>query len=360
MPRSARIQYPNGVFHIISRCHNNDRLLEGTEERDRYLDLIGRAQARTDAKILAWCIMSTHAHVVVQAGKEPLSRLTKPMNTGYAVWKNRKDGRVGEVFADRPKMLLVEAESYLLELVRYVHLNPLRAGLVDRPEATSWSSHQCYLGLVTPPDWLHTGLVMEHYSGGSRGVAEFAEFVNDAIGEPRRTDFAGELDRAATLELRRALGAGAEYSDPILGSHEFVKRVTSRGAQGKTFSAQLTGMSHELERIPGLRELVAASCVVMEVDEANFSQRPKLRASRLARQILTWLWVKQFGQRQSEIARYLNVGRDQVARWYGNAIDTFEELEPTIRKVFASLPLKEPELTGEPTDVHINVKVVKD
>ncbi len=71
--------------------------------------------------------------------------------------------------------------------------------------------------------------------------------------------------------------------------------------------------------------------------------------------------AKQFGQRQSDIARYLNVGRDQVARWYGNAVDTFEELEPTIREAYASLPEKEPELAaGEPTDVHVNVRVVKD
>ncbi len=286
MPRSARIHCPDGIFHVISRCHDNQWLLDGDEERARYLDLVGRSQARTDAKVLAWCIMSNHAHLVVQAGEEPLSRLTKPVNTGYAVWKNRKDGRVGKVFSGRPKMLLVETEPYLLKLVQYVHLNPVRAGLVNRAEESSWSSHQSYTGLCAAPDWLRTELVMQRYSDGKNGIEEFSAFVNQAIGEGRQPDLSGELERAATLELRRALGAGAEYSDPILGSIEFVKRVTRKGAEGRTFNAQLTGLSSELERLPGLREIVAASCVVMEVDEATFINRPKQRGARLARQLL--------------------------------------------------------------------------
>lgn len=362
MPRSARIHCPDGIFHIICRCHAHEFLLDGKLERERYLSLLERSQARTDSKILAWCIMSNHAHLVVQAGQEPLSRLVKPVNTGYAVWKNRRDGRIGEVFADRPKMLLVETEPYLLELVRYVHLNPVRAGLADRPEESDWSSHHCYMGLVAPPPWLYTELVMDNFPDGPRrGPRAFSAFVDKALGEPRRPELVGELDRQAARELRRAVGSGAEYSDPILGSLEFVQRVTRATPEDRKFTARLTGIPDELERTPGLRELVAASCVVLEVDEITFLERPKQRGSRLARQVMTWLWVKQFGRPQSDVARYLNVGRDQVARWYGNAIDSFEELEPTIRKTYSLLPAKEPELAGgDPNAIHINVKVVKD
>ena len=341
MPRSARFYCPDGIFHIISRCHAHEYLLEGDQEHDRYLMALGRTLAHTDARLLAWCIMSNHAHLVVQAGKEPLSRLTKPLNTGYAVWKNRKENRIGSVFADRPKMVLVETEPYLLELVRYVHLNPVRAGLADHAEESTWSSHNSYVGLTTPPPWLQTELVMSYFpSGPRRGPKAFAEFVDEARDEPRRPELVGELDRGAARELRRAIGPGASYSDTILGTPEYVQQVSKIMARSQEFQANVSSS----DRTPGLRELVAAACAVLEVDETNFDEHPKMMGPRQARQVVAWLWVKQFGRQQSELARYLNVGRDQVAHWYTKAIDLFEELEPIIRQVLQAMP---PEVVSE-------------
>ena len=362
MPRTARIYCPDGIFHIISRCHAQEPLLRGDEERWQYLDLLGRTLERTDARALAWCIMSNHVHLVVQAGEEPLSRLTKPLNTGYAVWKNRKENRIGAVFAGRPKTILVDTEPYLLELVRYVHLNPVRAGLVELAEHSDWSSHQCYANLTTAPPWLHMDTVLSYFPPGPHpGPNEFSEYVNRPVEGSAWPDLLGEVNPDAGRELRRAVGSGAIYSDVILGSQEFAQRVIKTSQDQPLWKARLLEVSDGPLRVPGLRELTAATCVVLEVGDEEFKEFPKRRGPRQARQILTWIWVKEFRQSQSVLARYFNVGRDYVARWYRRAIDDYQELELSIRQVLEALPSEEPELAhGEPATVHIDVSVQKD
>ena len=145
MPRSSRIHVEGGVYHLISRCLNHEYLLAGEAERRWYLAALERALSRTDTVMIGWCIMSNHAHLVVRSGKRRLSDLMRRVNVSYANWKNRKEKRIGPVFASRYKSILVEEESYLLELIRYIHLNPVRAGLVDRAEDSDWSSMQSYL-----------------------------------------------------------------------------------------------------------------------------------------------------------------------------------------------------------------------
>ena len=110
MSRSARLHYPGGVFHIISRCVNREFLLEGAAERARYVSLLEAASLPTDARVLACCVMSNHVPLVVRAGEEPLARLMKRVNTGYALWKNKRNRRLGPLFAGRYKALLVEHE----------------------------------------------------------------------------------------------------------------------------------------------------------------------------------------------------------------------------------------------------------
>ena len=128
MPRSARLHYPGGTYHIISRCMKREWLINDEEDRGHYLDLVERTLTRVDAQVLGYCLMSNHVHLVVRAGHDRLDRLIKPVHSGFAVRKNHRDARIGPVFAARYKAVLVEEEAYLLELMRYVHNNPVRAG----------------------------------------------------------------------------------------------------------------------------------------------------------------------------------------------------------------------------------------
>ena len=166
-------------------------MIDGPRDRSKYLGLVGETLERCDVVVLAWCLMSNHVHLVVRAGKDPLEKFMKPVNTGYAVWKNKRCGRLGPLFAGRYSSILVEEETYLLELIRYVHNNPVRAGVVSRPELSGWSSHQAYMGLENTHEWLNIGLVLEHFSKEpERALRAFGEFVNGRP-EGRSSDLLG-------------------------------------------------------------------------------------------------------------------------------------------------------------------------
>jgi putative transposase len=180
MPRYARLHYPGGLFHIISRCLNHEFLINSDEDRRKYLSLLQSALSRCDATLLAWCLMSGHVHLVVRAGDDPLDKLMKPLHSGYAGWKNRRAGRVGPVFAGRFKSPLVDADTYLLELVRYVHNNPVRARQAPRAALSPWSSHRAYVGMEPAPPWLNMGEVLGMFSSDpKRARQRFAAFVDE-------------------------------------------------------------------------------------------------------------------------------------------------------------------------------------
>ena len=153
MPRRARLSAPGQVFHLVSRFARDDRWLDKPSARTAYLRGLEHALQQCDAEVLAYCLMSNHVHLVVVQGKVPLERFTKSVHTYFAGWigkRWRPRGKsLGPVFADRPRVVLVDREVYLLQLVRYVHNNPVRAGVVDR--ASDSDGRRC--GAELPHTW---------------------------------------------------------------------------------------------------------------------------------------------------------------------------------------------------------------
>ena len=164
MARRGRLSVEGGVFHVVSRFARDEWWLDREGARDAYLRYLGEASQAGGVEVLAYCLMSNHVHLVVVQGERPLERFTKSLHTGFAGWAHRgargKKAR-GAVFADRPRTLLVEQDSYLLSLVRYVHNNPVRAGVSRFARSSEWSSHQAYIGRVEAPEWLRLGYVLE-------------------------------------------------------------------------------------------------------------------------------------------------------------------------------------------------------
>jgi hypothetical protein len=133
--------------------------------------------------------MNNHIHLVMQAGEMPLSRVMQNISLRYTKWINYTQNRTGHVFQGRYKALLIDADAYLLELVRYVHLNPVRAGAAATVDSWPWSGHRSYLGLETVP-WLTTDWVLGVLSSEVSGARNaYRSFVNDGISEGRRGEF---------------------------------------------------------------------------------------------------------------------------------------------------------------------------
>lgn len=156
MPRPLRIDYAGGVYHVTARGNEKRVVFRDDADRFAYLDRLAECSRRYEFRVYAFCLMGNHVHLALERGPVKLSRIVLALHSAYAQRFNRRHARVGHLFQGRYKAYLVEKESYLLTLVRYIHLNPVKAGTVARPEIYRWSSDRFYRGLQAPA-WLDVG-----------------------------------------------------------------------------------------------------------------------------------------------------------------------------------------------------------
>jgi len=155
MARKARLHVPGGLYHVTLRGNHRQPIFLADSDRTALESFVADAIRRHDARVHAFCWMTNHIHLLVQVATEPLGRVMQRIGTRHARFVQRRVETTGHLFERRYHALLVDSERYLLALVRYIHLNPVRGGLVAEPAAYPWSSHRCYLGLETRP-WLTT------------------------------------------------------------------------------------------------------------------------------------------------------------------------------------------------------------
>jgi REP element-mobilizing transposase RayT len=357
MPRTARLSYAGGVFHVICRFHEQRFFIEGPADREKYLRLLGQSLTGLDCQILGYCLMSSHVHLVVLAGQQPLSRLMKPLNTGFAMWKNRGLRRTGPVFAGRYKTVLVDRDEYLLELVAYVHNNPVRAGVVSRAQESDWSSHRAYIGPVEAPRWLNTGFCLGLLNARVDAAVELlGQYVDERRGDARRPEWSGQCQTSASRAAIRAVGDAWRLSDAILGDAAFVAKVQrDLVAADKAYAAS----AHQLEEVrshhhlapqsskrPRFEEAVSAVCEQLGMSRFEFDTRPKSTDGLLARRVLVLLWIARNGGSQVEVARGLKTHSSKVSRWMKSALSVHDELEPLVDKVERALAQQRVQIEG--------------
>jgi len=189
MARQPRIHLPGGYYHVMVRGNGGNDIFFSSADRNRFLLFVQEGIERYGHRVHAFCLMDNHVHLLIQVGATPLSKVMQNLGFRYTRYINKKRKTVGHLFQGRFKSILVEADSYLLELVRYIHLNPVRAGMCESADAYEWSSHRCYLG-STAIAWLHTEEVLGRFSSHEQQARSlYAEFVEKGHGEKWRKDF---------------------------------------------------------------------------------------------------------------------------------------------------------------------------
>lgn len=189
MARKPRIHIPGGFYHVILRGNDGQDIFFSDQDREHLETLVQDGIDRFKHRIHAYCWMSNHVHMLIQVSEVPLSKLIQNLSFRHARYINKKLSRKGHLFQGRYKAILVDAENYLHELVRYIHLNPVRAGLARNPKDYEWSGHQCYLG-ITRKSWLTVKYVLSQYSKGeSTAQRRYEEFVLEGMNEEYRSEF---------------------------------------------------------------------------------------------------------------------------------------------------------------------------
>ncbi len=240
MARPLRIEYPGAVYHLTARGNARQAVFLDDGDRAGFLELLGRVVERFRWRCHGYCLMGNHYHLLIETPEPNLARGMRQLNGVYTQAFNRAHGRAGHLFQGRYKAIVVEREAYLLELARYIVLNPVRAGMVAAAGAWPWSSYAASAGEARAPAWLSTGWLLEQF-GGRGARAAYRRFVGEGMAD-RSSPLAGGL--AAALVGGVALGGG-DFAAAVAG-------------HGKTPRAQLSRAQRHLAR-PRLAALRAGA-----------------------------------------------------------------------------------------------------
>ena len=173
MSRPLRIEFPGAVYHVTSRGDRREAIFEDDVDRSTLLEVLAQALDRFEASALAWCLMGNHYHFVIHTQQANLSLLMRHINGVYTQRFNKRHNKVGHLFQGRFKAVLVDKDSYMLEVCRYVDLNPVRAGVVDEPGDWPWSSYLAHSGQTIAPAWLDTPAIWGYLLGsGAKNAAD--------------------------------------------------------------------------------------------------------------------------------------------------------------------------------------------
>jgi len=208
MSRPLRISYPGALYHITSRGDGRENIYLIEEDREVFLSIMGDVYNKFNWKFHAYCLMSNHYHLLVETPRANLSKGMQYLNGVYTQQFNRRHRRVGHVFQGRFKSIIVEKESYLLELARYIVLNPVRAHMVPSPNDWVWSSYLATTGQVLAPTWLSIDWLLSVFGNCKQtSIRSYQQFVSEA-----------SLNDSPWDELKQQI---------YLGSDQFVNDVQS-------------------------------------------------------------------------------------------------------------------------------------
>ena len=313
MARPLRIQFPHAVYHVTSRGNERKAIVRNDTDRDWFVQTLADMVEQYHVICHAWVLMDNHYHLLIETPDANLSRAIRHLNGVYTQAFNRHHHRVGHLFQGRFTAILVDKETYLLELCRYVVLNPVRAGRVNHPRAWRWSSYRATVGEEPIPSWFTVDWLLGQLADQRNRAREvYRRFVNEGIKQPE----------SPWAKLR---------SQIYLGSDVFLKKVQSRLETKKDSEIP---MVHRRPATPKMEDLLAwvARAYGEKVDEVV---KPTRRPGE-ARQVAIYLARRVAGLELKEVAEKFGMGYTGVSRRVteiAKRIETDKPLGKRIRQI---------------------------
>lgn len=305
MARPLRIEYIGAFYHVTSRGNEQKDVFKSKKDREKFLFYLESAVVRYGAVIHAYCLMSNHYHLLIETPAGNLSQIMRHINGAYTTYFNIKRKRAGHLFQGRYKAILVEADEYAAELSRYIHLNPVRAGITANPQEYVWSSYRQMIGMVETPNWLTTNFVLGYFDGtGARD--KYRKYVNDAITQESGSPFQNVI------------------ASTILGSSEFVKEK----------SQQHLGEKKADRNMPAVRVLNRPT-----IDEIIKVVKNAVNEEALAKKVGIYFCHRYSGARLREIGERFGLS-DAAITQASRRIKVAYESDETVRKVLDKVDAK--------------------
>ena len=316
MPRQARLDAPGTLHHVMVRGIERSAIVEDDQDRHDFLFRAGTLAQETGTRILAWALMRNHVHLLLFSGPAGISRFMRRLLTGYALRYNRRHRRNGHLFQNRYKSIVCEEGSYLLELVRYIHLNPLRASQVKSMEELDeypWSGHHVLMG-TKKNDWQERDYVLDQFhKKEGKAIRAYRKFMEEGKNQGRRPELVGG-------GLIRSLGGWSqvlslsgsrekmEHDERILGDGDFVAKIVSEAEKQVRRYLRVSGRKMSIETT--IKEI----CRKEGIEEQELRMGVRTRKYSRVRAKISYRLIHEFGVSQAEIARQLGVCTSAIAK----------------------------------------------
>jgi putative transposase len=317
MPRQSRLDVPGTLHHVIGRGIEGSKIFRGRGDREDFLGRLGKLCEAKALSVYAWALLGTHFHLLVRSGNQSLSQSMRKLLTGYVVNFNRRHKRYGHLFQNRYKSILCEEDPYLLELTRYIHLNPLRARMVrdlGELKVYPWTGHSAIMG-KQERRWQDVGAVLGYFGRRQkRAMVGYEQYVREGVEKGRRPELVGGGLRRSlggwseVLSLRRR-GEKAVSDERILGSGEFIEQLLSE-AEGKV--KETLGWRG---RVPSLQGLLSKISKRDGVEEEAVRGGDRRRLVVGVRKLFCQIAVRRLGYSGAAVARFLGVTTSLVNRY---------------------------------------------
>jgi len=277
MARPLRIEFPGAIYHVTSRGNAKQTIFIDDEDKERFFDMLSMVVERFNWRCHAYCLMENHYHLLIETLRANLSKGMRQLNGVYTQGFNQRYRRIGHLFQGRYKAILVEKDNHLLSLCRYVVLNPMRVGLVKRPEQWRWSSYKATIGLAKRPAFLTVDWILSQFDGRKRvSMEKYRRFVMEGV------------DKESPWETLRG--------QIFWGTDEFIQ--------------QLRGLLDEkgnIEEVPRLQRYVARPLL------SELFKGKKVKGRKAEDKAIYDAYVR-YGYTMKEIAEHLGVHYATVSR----------------------------------------------
>jgi REP element-mobilizing transposase RayT len=327
MPRSKRLDIPGAIHHVIVRGLERRRIFNDDNDYLNFISRIEKSIKRTNAFCYAWVLMPNHLHLLIRTGKNPLSDIMRSVLTGYAVYYNKKNRRHGYLYQNRYKSILCQEEPYLLKLAAYIHLNPLRAGIVKDLKELGlyrWCGHAAIIGTAKYA-WQDTDYILSLFARrAGEARKKYIEFVKSQMPEMKSGQFSsGGLRRSCggwqgveRLKIDKEYWRGDER---LLGDSSFVDEVLKSAEEHLDKREKLLRKGWTLDRI------ISRVCALFDVEEPHVFLKGRQDTKSQAKAVICYLAHHDMGIHVIDIARRFKMSNVAVSKNIRNGTIIVEE-----------------------------------
>lgn len=316
MPRQARLDIPGALHHIMVRGINKADIFIDDQDRGRFLQRLGRNISEAKCSVYAWTLMDNHIHILFKSGEKGISTVMRKLLTWYAIYFNRRHKRTGHLFENRYKSILCEEDRYLLALIRYIHLNPVRAGIIkniSKLDSYPWSGHSAVVGRRNYK-WMDTEYVLSQFGNKRKSAIEsYRQFIKEGLNMGRIPELTGgglirSLGGWSQVISMRRKDIEVESDERILGGSDFVASIIEDAEKRQIRQLKLP------QSDKGIDKIIEEECRKRHIRPIELKGGSRRSRVSQARASIAYRSVEELSLSNAEIARHLGVSTSAITR----------------------------------------------